>query len=359
MANFLAIYRAPGLLDAHPQAKAISYWLVNEAAPAVTGPMDRGDVWFYSAQMKGRSEPYSPAETVARIHATLGRDMALEVLETDVWLAHKLIAERYRRDRVFLAGDACHLHPPMGGYGMNQGIGDAVDLGWKLAACLAGWGGPTLLDSYELERKPVHEIFVNEATANYAYVTHHMTNALIEQDSTAGDAARRETGARIFAGKRREFYALGAVLGYSYDCSPVIVRDGSQPAAFDALVYDPQARPGALLPHVWLADGSSLYDHLGAGFCLLDVNETGESVGDGWRLAHAAAGLSIPLTVFTLTKTGMMTLFGARYILVRPDQHVAWRADELPEDPLPLLLSVTGRGGADPGKMPAAEETAA
>lgn len=341
MANFLAIYRAPGLLDAHPQAKAVSYWLVNPQSPAVTGPMDKGDKWFFSTQLPKGVEPYSIEQARRKILDSLGRDVPIEVLETDVWQAHKLIATSYSQGRVFLAGDACHLHPPMGGYGMNQGIGDAVDLGWKLAAVLQGWGGPALLESYEAERKPVHRMFIEEATENYAFVTHHMVNEKLELADEEGRQAREALGERILAGKPREFKPIGAILGYTYSPSDIVVSDGTEARPHDPLHYEPSTRPGALLPHLWLSDGSSIYDSLGQGYTLLQLGNCPD--GDVESLRSAALDLGIPLTVVIVYERAAADRYRTRLILVRPDQHISWRGDALPSDVHALLRQVSGR----------------
>jgi FAD binding domain-containing protein len=161
---------------------------------------------------------------------------------------------------VFLAGDACHLHPPFGGFGMNMGIGDAVDLGWKLAATLHGWGGPGLLQSYERERRPVHERTIGEAATNYGAAGNQLVRPVLEEPGPVGDQARRDVGDIILATKVREFKSLGLVPGSRYQDSPVIIPDGTEPPADDFMVYVPSAYPGCLAPHLWLADGSSLYD---------------------------------------------------------------------------------------------------
>ncbi len=159
------IFRAPGLANKHPLGPAIMYWLVNPEVPSVIAPLDRGDIWSFGCPLLGKDD----ADPERLIRAALAiDDIDIEILGRDQWTAHQLIATRYREGRVFLAGDACHLHPPFGGHGMNMGIGDAADLGWKLAATLAGWGGPKLLDSYEIERRQVHRRVVDESVENNA-----------------------------------------------------------------------------------------------------------------------------------------------------------------------------------------------
>ena len=310
-----AIFRAPGISRAHSLGPATMYWLVNRDAPSVTGPMDRGDTWFFGASLPG-DKKLEGEEAKALIRKATGIDVTIEILSNDEWVAHRLIADRYRDRRVFLAGDACHLHPPFGGYGMNMGIGDAVDLGWKMAGVLQGWGGAALLDSYERERRPVHEFVMEEAVANHALLPKHMWREGLEDDSADGRVARAEVGATIKAAKIREFSTLGVVKGYHYSGSPIVVDDGSAPPPRDFAQYVPSAHPGCVAPHAWLEDGSSLYDHFGREFTLL--------VMDG----DAPASLPIPAKV--LLQPSVRSLYGARYALIRPDQHVAWRGNELP-----------------------------
>jgi 2-polyprenyl-6-methoxyphenol hydroxylase-like FAD-dependent oxidoreductase len=340
MGNFLAVYRAQGLADSIPLGPGISYWLVNAQAPAVTGPLDRGDTWFFSTQLiDGVS--YDDAEARARIRSAIGEEFPFDLIETDIWQAHKLLADRYRVGRVFLAGDACHLHPPMGGYGMNTGIGDAVDLGWKIAAVLRGWGGPRLLDSYEAERRPIARHVIDEAAKNYSFITHHMVRDRIEDDGPEGDAARLTLGHAIVEGKAREFNAIGMMLGLGYQDSPIIISDGSPPGVWSEMDYVPDARPGNLAPHVWLRDGRSLYDLFGDGFTLLVTEVDALPRAEG--IASAAALLGVPLIVVNLSaERHVAELYRAPLALIRPDQHVAWRGDALLLDAAEILRTAIG-----------------
>ncbi len=322
-----AIFRAPGIARAHKLGPATMYWLVNREAPSVTGPMDRGDTWYFGGnQPDGGKLEGEGAKALIR-NAT-GVDLPIEILSNDEWVAHRLLADRYRDRRVFLAGDACHLHPPFGGYGMNMGIGDAVDLGWKIAAMLQGWGGVALLDSYERERRPVHEYVMDEAVANHALLPKQMWREGLEDATPAGAELRAEVGAQIKAAKIREFSTLGVVKGYHYSGSPLVVDDGSAPPPRDFKRYVPSAHPGCLAPHAWLDDGSSLYDRFGKRFTLLSTNGEAPRLGGVETIAPRAPGLH--------------ELYGAKYALIRPDQHVAWRGNALPADPAALLKRISG-----------------
>jgi len=342
--NYNVVFRAPGLAQAHKHGPAIMYWQVNADVPSIIGPMDRGDKWFFMPTAVPNGVKFEPSDAPALIKKASGIDLPYEVLSSDEWVASSLVADRYRDRRVFLAGDACHLHPPMGGYGMNMGVADGVDLGWKLAAVLQGWGGDALLGSYERERGPVHRYVIDEATGNHAIGGHQLWQDGLEDDSERGAGLRREVGARAAIAKMREFNTLGVVLGYRYTGSPVIVDDGTQAQAPDFINYVPSACPGHLAPHAWLHDGSSLYDRFGPGFTLLD---SARSVASDFEPAlRAARDAGVPLTVIRPAEPGLPGLYPTRFTLIRPDQHVAWRGNEWPQDGVQLLLQVTGRKSA-------------
>ena len=342
--NYNIVFRAPGLAQAHAHGPAIMYWQVNGDAPSLIGPMDRGDKWFFMPTGVREGYKINAADAPDLIRKATGIDLPYEVLSTDEWVASKFLGDRYRDRRVFLAGDACHLHPPFGGYGMNMGVADGVDLGWKLAAVLEGWGGAQLLDSYQRERRPVHGMVLDEAVANHAMLGNQLWKEGLDSDGEAGTAMRREVGARIQVAKIREFATLGVVLGYHYEDSPVIVPDGSRTPGHDFLNYVPMARPGAIAPHAWLHDGSSLYDHFGAGFTLLASKDAPSEAIDQARLQAKAA--QVPLKVIGPNEAAIAALYPTRFTLIRPDQHVAWRGDAWPHASVGMLDRVTGRANS-------------
>ena len=349
--NYSIIFKAPDLARRHLHGRAVMYWMVNPEVSALLGPMDMHGLWFFMAtKLPGfiGPETFEPVELIRR--GTGIADLQIEVVRDDPWTARSLIADRYHRGRVFLAGDACHLHPPFGGFGMNMGVGDAADLGWKLAAVLRGWGGPGLLDSYEQERRPVHQRTIDEAAANYATVGNELARPGIEEEGPEGDKVRREVGDEILASKIREFKTLGLVLGAHYAGSPIVVPDGTRPPPEHARHYVPSASPGCLAPHAWLLDGTSLYDHFGQGFTLL---VTEGDAGQADALAAAAARLGVPLEVVAPGDERLRRLYRARLALIRPDQHVAWRGDAAPEDAARILDAARG---AAPSRSAVAEE---
>ena len=280
--------------------------------------MDLQDQWWAIAN--GVSAEVGEADPLALIRGLVGANTPAEVLGTDPWTARMLLADHYRNGRIFLAGDAAHLNPPWGGHGFNTGIGDAVNIGWKLAAVLEGWGGERLLASYEAERRPIAERTIREAVANMRVLAPDLGDAELVVSGSAGEQARQAAAETIRATKDREFHSLGLVLGYAYDTSPVIVDDGTPPSP-ESQNYEPTARPGSRLPHRWLPDGASLYDKLGSGFSLLRLgNGADVSTFMGGATARGA-----PLTVLDLRDQALEEIYGASLLLVRPDQHVVWR----------------------------------
>ncbi len=340
MASIGAVFRAPGLSDAHPQGPANMYWVVNQDAPAMIGPMDHGDLWFTIMGTKPDDTPDAKRVRDLLCQA-IGREWDLEILTLDPWSAHSLMANEYQKGRVVLVGDACHLHPPFGGFGMNMGIADAVDVGWKLAGMLEGWGGPGLLESYTPERRPMHHKVIEEAVANTGVLTQHLVRGNLDGDDAESAALRAELGAEILEKKRREFHTLGVVLGICYDNSPIVAEEPGPRPEWHFAEYVPHAKPGALAPHLWLSPGDSLYDHLGRGFTLL-VTASG-SEADIAALTAAAVTRGIPLKVIAPNDPRLATLYRARLALIRPDQYVAWRGDALGQESGSLLDLVTGR----------------
>jgi hypothetical protein len=223
---------------------------------------------------------------------------------------------------------------------MNTGLGDAVNLAWKLAATLEGWAGPDLLDSYQAERQPVARQIVRQATEMLGDVTDQTTLARIEEPGPEGDRIRREVGADIIRDRTQIFVSDGIVLGYRYDPSPIVCDDGT-PAPEDSISeYVPTARPGSRAPHAWVADGKSILDLFGENFVLLVLGGA-ESDADG--LIGAAANRAVPLEMIPIDSPDIAALYERRLVLVRPDGHVAWRSDTSPADPQRVIDAVCGR----------------
>lgn len=343
--NFGMVFRAAGLWPHVRHGPAVHYWVVNPAAPALLGPIDTDGTWWIIAF--GVDRETGEREARRLIDDAAGVPVDAAVLSTDPWTARMQLVDRMRRGRVFLAGDAAHLNPPFGGHGLNTGLGDAVDLGWKLAAALDGWGGPRLLDSYQSERRPVQEQVLREATANMAFTSTELLADNLGDDDAAGQRARQVAGERIQQTKHQEFHALDLVLGLTITDSPVIVG-GPAPTAGGGPGEDesrggglgddgPRSgdwRAGSLLPHRWLSAGRSLYDELGEGFTLL--RRRGDTAGG--EIETAARIRSVPIKIVDEDRGEE----GPALALARPDRYLAWVGDREPADALALIDAVRG-----------------
>lgn len=296
------------------------------------------NVWRLMVDSASDATPES-VDRDGYLRRALGRDIAVEWIDVNVWRRRSLVAEQYGDGRVLIAGDAVHQLSPTGALGMNSGVGDAVDLGWKLAAVLRGWGGASLIDSYDSERRPIGERNVGMATnfhkGNEAFS--HWSPAL-DDNGPAGDRARRELGAMLERKIGAEFRTLGLQIGYSYEHSPICTSDGSPPPADDPANYIANARPGARAPHVWIGENKSTLDLFGHGFVLLRFT----GAPDTAAFTEAAAARQVPLTTIGIDRPEAAELYGRRLVLVRPDGHVAWRADDMPTDAAAVIDRVRG-----------------
>ena len=298
-------------------------WHYQSATGTLIAQNDK-DIWtlqsrFPSGHIDDQVDPH------ALLVAWAGQDFEHEILVANQWFPHLLVADEYRRDRVLIAGDAAHQYIPTGGYGMNTGIGDAFDLGWKLAAVLHGFGGPNLLESYERERRPVG---LRNRIASKAHTDVRIQIGALYQAPLATDEAARRTAARRIreiGNIENESWAIEH--GYIYADSPIVAEEPSTDVTSSLTDYRPTTRPGARLPSLFLQDGRAVYDQLGNWFTILSLDG-----GDPSALAAGAARLKIPHCVIAIDDANALAVYGARLILVRPDHHVAWRGNRL-DDP--------------------------
>ena len=290
----------------------------------------------------------SGQDALTRLRELIGFPIDIEVLHEGDWQHHLLVAERYRDGRAFIAGDAAHLVIPQGALGMNTGIGDAIDLGWKLAAAVKGWAGPALLDSYQAERREIglRNRDASAAAAEGVRLWRAATGPEMRMATPAGEAMRAQVAALAAAGQPLGHEMLGIELGYRYSQSPVIAGEA---AAVDSTIrqYHPRATPGARLPHLWTAAGSAPHDRLGDRFTLLNV---GVDAVDASGLALALEKHGVPFEVLHIADAGLHAAYEQPLLLVRPDLHVAWRGERLPPDAAHLATLVTGHlAAADEG----------
>jgi 2-polyprenyl-6-methoxyphenol hydroxylase-like FAD-dependent oxidoreductase len=279
-------------------------------------------------------------EMNAAFERTVGVPVKYEMLSCDPWRQNLLLAEHYGKGRVFLAGDAVHLVIPTGGLGMNSGVADAVDLSWKLAATLSGWGGPNLLKSYEIERRQVGER--NVGASRYATVGRRKWRAMwrpnIRDDTPEGRQTRSILAAVADIEQRKSNEMIGAELGYRYVDSPVICNlPGGPEHLFRE--YQPTTWPGARLPHVWCNDGTPMQDHIPDGFTILKL---GGSRADTGGLQRAIAARGAPVAVLDVPDRIVRDVYGYDLILLRPDLHVVWRGNAAPEDAAEVAAVATG-----------------
>jgi 2-polyprenyl-6-methoxyphenol hydroxylase-like FAD-dependent oxidoreductase len=298
------------------------------------------DMWTLHVPVPEGHADGSTVDPNAVVREWVGRDFDFEVLVANSWTMRSVVAQSYRRGRVFIAGDAAHQVIPTGGYGMNTGVGDAFDLGWKLAARVQGWAGETILDAYEMERRPV-ALRNRAASERHAGVRNEITKTILENLKCDGSDAPDildHVGAAIGALGNAENESWGIEHGYIYSGSPIIVEEDGVAPPDNPVVYSPTTWPGARLPSIFLADGSALYDRLGTRFTLVLIGDA-----DGGSLIDAAKKSGLPLDVLRLEESPTTRILERRLLLIRPDQHVAWRGDLPPADPMAIVAAVTGR----------------
>ena len=327
------VFRARELWSKIAFERAFHYNVINDDLPslATVEPLELPDLWFWDL-MRVDPQALDPAAVIRKL---IGQPIAFDLLHVGPWTVHNALAERYRHGRVFLLGDAAHLQPPTGGYGMNGGVGDAVNFGWKLAAVLEGWGGERLLESYETERRQFHERTYEESAKNFD-ANDLLTPGL--EHPLNGRSRREALAERILRTKPVNFKSIGVTLGYRYESSPVIVPDGTPATPYETSTYVPTARPGHRAPHYRLHDGTALFDHFGKGLTLLALKEMDTSTFE-----EAAFNLAVPLTILRRPDPNLRDLYESNFVLIRPDHHVAWRADAVPNNPDAILEIVCGQ----------------
>lgn len=344
LGRFVSIYlRSPEFNKRHDKGFATLYWALNDQAPGIFIAIDGKERFTFQRSLRP-DEDGASIEPYSTIREAFGADLPFEILSVQPWRAHALVAERYRHGRYFLAGDAAHLFVPTGGFGMNTGIGDSVDLGWKLAAVIKGWGGEQLLDSYEFERKPIAVRNTSEAADNYLAILPTFRNAAL---LPAEHAPRTEGIARLAADltkQRKHFSATGIHLGYRYENSPVCWHDGTQPTIDDPQIYIPTTRPGSRAPHMWLSENRSTIDLFGTGFTLVAVNADAADISAARAFAAKAP---FPISLEAIEGSEIAKLYEVRFVLVRPDGMIAWRGMHLPDDPTPLFDVVRGASASE------------
>ena len=331
-------FRAPELYSSAAGAPATMYWTFNSSRRAVLISANGRDEFFMFSQV-GRGAELADEAAREFVTTAMGVETPVEIIASKPWTAgYSLVAERYGAGRLFIAGDAAHLFTPTGGFGYNTAVDDIANLAWKLAARIQGWGGSALLSSYEQERLPIatrNTDFARILSDNIGKITIPST---IEDDSPAGVAAREDLGRVCFEHALLEFDSPGIQLGVCYGGSDIVAFDGSVQSD-NPNGYAPSTTPGARLPHVWLDESTSTLDKVRGTFTLFSLGNIALDVS---ALAEAATSLGIPFAVVELAIDEVRDAFARDLVLVRPDQHVAWRGNSLPAAPEALMRKVTG-----------------
>lgn len=341
-------FHSDDLYDKLPHGRGRHFYVADEAGASF---IVQGSRRQFTLNMSG----HESLEPRRAIRDRIGFEFEFEVENVRTWKLHLLVADRYREGRVLLAGDAVHLVIPTGGLGMNTGIGDAVDLGWKLAGTIDGWGGPGLLDSYEAERRPIglRNMGASGWAAEGMFLWRQQWTPEVLADTPSGDEARRALTDAFDQHQRRVHEMVGVEIGYSYAGGPLVAHEPGNVPDWDVISYMPNAAPGNRIPHMWLHNGSALQDVMARNFTLLDLT----GAADTSTLEAAFRAAAVPLETRHLDEPNLRAVYGAQFLLVRPDLHVFWRGDELPDGG--TLAAASSGHGLGPFAPPIDPERAA
>lgn len=335
-------FRAPDLLARARHRPAWATFSLNPRRSGNVYAIDGRETFLLHNYLRADETEFDAVDRDWALRTILGvgSDFQYEILSKEDWIGRRLVADKFRDRRVFICGDAAHLWIPMAGYGMNAGIADAMNLSWQLAARLRGWGAEGVLQGYEAERLPITEQVSNFAM-NHALALQKEREGVpagIEDPGPAGQAARDAAGRALYDLNVKQYCCAGLNFGYFYDRSPLIAYDGETAPAYGMDSFTPSTVPGCRTPHLWLDDGRSLYDALGPEFTLLRFDAT----ADASALQEAAKTRGVPLRVLDVQSREAAALYPETFVLSRPDQHVAWRGDRMPDDALALVDRIRG-----------------
>jgi 2-polyprenyl-6-methoxyphenol hydroxylase-like FAD-dependent oxidoreductase len=335
--------RAPELAALIPGKPSWYSYALNPRRCGAVIAIDGRERWIVHNHLNPEEPSFDSVDRDRSLRDILGvgREFSYDILSKEDWVGRRLVADRFRRGRAFIAGDAAHLWVPYAGYGMNAGIADAGNLAWLLAARLGGWGGEAMLDAYEAERQPITQQVSTFAMehAQKVMAARRGIPADIEQPGPEGDALRADIGRNAYAVNVPQFCCAGLNFGYFYAASPILVADQEAAPEYSMGDYKASTVPGCRAPHFWLHDGRSVYDAFGLGYTLLCFDpllETG-------MLEEAALRMGMPLVTLKLHAERVPDAYRHALVLCRADQHVAWRAHELPEDPDGLIRMLCGK----------------
>lgn len=335
-------FRAPDLLSRTPLKPAWATFSLNPRRSGNVYAIDGRETFLLHNYLRPDETDFESVDRdwALRVILGVGPDFEYEVISKEDWIGRRLVADKFRDRRVFICGDAAHLWIPMAGYGMNAGIADAMNLSWQLAARLNGWGGDGVLRGYESERLPITEQVSNFAMKHALALQKEREGVPpgIEESGVAGQAARSAAGKALYDLNVKQYCCAGLNFGYFYDRSPLISYDGEAAPSYTMDKFTPSTVPGCRTPHLYLDDGRSLYDAMGPEFTLLRFDGT----ADVRALVVAAKDRGVPLQVLDVQSKDAVNLYRHALVLSRPDQHVAWRGNQIPTDPVGLIDHVRG-----------------
>ena len=337
-------FRGPSLLRLAKHKPAWATFSLNPRRSGNVYAIDGRETWLMHNYLRAEETDFDSVDRDWALRQILGvgADFQYEILSKEDWIGRRLVADRFRDRRVFICGDASHLWIPMAGYGMNAGIADAMNLSWLLAARLKGWATEEALGAYEAERQPITDQ-VSRFAMDHALALQKQREGVppgIEEPGPQGDAARAQAGRALYDLNVRQYCCAGLNFGYFYDQSPLIAYDGEPQPAYTMDEFVPSTVPGCRTPHLWLDDGRSLYDAMGPDYTLLRF----EGAPETHALEDAAGQRSVPLKVLDIHCAAAGEIYRHQLVLSRPDQHVAWRGNAVPDDPLALIDRIRGAG---------------
>ena len=333
---YQALFRCDDLYERIPIGKGRHYHVCDEQSGFI---IVQDDTKHFTLHATVDDE----AEMPKLFEKIVAMPIEYETLFIGQWTQRLLVADHYQAGRVFIAGDSAHLVIPTGGLGMNTGVGDVIDLAWKLAGTLEGWGGPRLLESYETERRQLG--IRNVAASRRANQGRRRWRAAwrpeIRDRTPEGEATRKEVAEIANVEQRKTNEILGIEAGYRYIDSPLIWPEPGEGPEPDNPEYVPTTWPGFRLPHVWLADGTAIHDHFGPGYSLLRFDGGREDLSG---LTAAFRALGAPLGEHRFDDPHAVEVYeGYELFLLRPDLHIVWRGNAAPDDPKALADVATGQ----------------
>jgi 2-polyprenyl-6-methoxyphenol hydroxylase-like FAD-dependent oxidoreductase len=334
--------RAPGLIDRQQHQSAWGTGAINPRRSGMVYAIDGSERWLVHNYLRPNEDDFEAVDRDGCLRTILGvdADFKYEIISKEDWYGRRLISNKFRDRCAFIAGDAAHIWVPYAGYGMNAGIADAMNLSWLLAAHLNGWAPAGILDAYEAERWPITSQ-VSRFAMSHAEAEIKRRGAVpseIEEEGPRGEAVRREVGRLTYEINVQQYACAGLNFGAYYDASPIIAYDGEAQPSYTMNSYTASTVPGCRTPHFFRDDGSSLYDAMGPEFTLLRFDPD----LDVTTMIAAAHARGVPLGILDVRQPASAAFESGGLVLSRPDQHVAWRGNAAPEDPVSLIDRVRG-----------------